>query len=339
MTALAVAGCAREAQPPERLAPPKLPDGPIVLRVAYVDNPRFGTLEHGEVAYVLQVARDATLAHFGREVRFEPLQTAGIERFFEGLSADARGRAKSEIYPYADAEGDLEQLRERFVADLKRDPDDLSAMIDYASPYLLEPVRSRTYESFADALIATQLARLRRLAAERAPDGRPFLDGSAYSEFSTWDMLHYVEARYEVIVTNQLIASMEYYANQVHSAIRGGISNGITTPNLSSRLQATAIVSVQPMLGAGPTLHDLRGGAEYARRDALRYAGLLLAHEIGHLLFHLGHPYGRSACIMSPPPLLHFREWADGLAPAQCPIEARGPMSPGYAKLYKPHPL
>lgn len=333
----AVVGCEREGPAPERLPVPKLPSGPVMLRVAYVDNPRFGSLDPSEIQYVLQVAAQATLESFGREVRFEPLQTLGVDALFAALPPQVPNR--EQIPDFAHGRIDRGRLREGFVENLRRDREDLDAMIEYATPFLVEPVRERTYESLADALMGTQLARLRRLSTERAQDGRPLLDATLYSEFSAWDSLHAARTPFEVVVTNQLIASMEYYSNSVHSALRGGVTNGLTTPNLSSRLQATSVVSVQPMVGEAPTLRELRGGESYARRNALRYAGLVLAHEMGHLLFHLAHPYGRTACIMNPTPLLRFRAWADALAPSDCPLEASGPMSPGAATLYKPAPL
>jgi hypothetical protein len=45
---------------------------------------------------------------------------------------------------------------------------------------------------------------------------------------------------------------------------------------------------------------------------------LLLVHEIGHQLFDLGHAYGKKACVMNPPGMLRFREWAERLSPADC---------------------
>jgi hypothetical protein len=139
---------------------------------------------------------------------------------------------------------------------------------------------------------------------------------------------------YEVIVTNQLIASVEYANNSVHSALRGGITNGFTTPNPQSRYKTTAIVSTYPFIAEDAAIRALRAGESYGRPDALRYAGVLLAHEIGHQLWHLGHPYGRTACVMAPTPLLHFRRWVEGLMPADCPLAQEGPMKPGFTKIY-----
>jgi hypothetical protein len=189
-----------------------------------------------------------------------------------------------------------------------------------------------------DALIATQLSRLENLTVQRASDGHPVLDAQPFNEYVYWDVMAERRLPYEVVATNQLIASVEYVGNSVHSALRGGITNGLTTANRASRYKTTAIVSVYPFISEDAVIKALRGGESYRRNDALRFAGLLLAHEIGHQLWHLGHPYGRTACVMSPTPLLHFQRWAEALAPSQCPLAAEGPMKPGFAKIYTTKP-
>ena len=122
----------------------------------------------------------------------------------------------------------------------------------------------------------------------------------------------------DVILTNQVLASAEYSMNSVHSAIRGGISNGVTTANPSALFKATAIVSTYPMIGSDPGTRKLRGGEAYSDEEAARFAGLVLVHEIGHQLFHYDHPYAVKACVMDPTRLLYFREWENGLSASEC---------------------
>src|SRR5262249_1068485 len=120
------------------------------------------------------------------------------------------------------------------------------------------------------------------------------------------------------VVTNQLIASAGYLGSSVHTAIRGGITNGITTGNPSAPRGTTAIVSVYPLIGEDEVTRELRGGETYSGPESARFASLLLVHEIGHQLFDLGHPYGRKACVMNPPEMLRSREWAGRLSPKDC---------------------
>ncbi|HXC38906.1 MAG TPA: hypothetical protein VN667_08155 [Burkholderiales bacterium] len=73
----------------------------------------------------------------------------------------------------------------------------------------------------------------------------------------------------------------------------------------------------------------LRGGETYSEDDAAIYAAYILVHELGHQLFHFGHPFGAKACVMNPTPLLHFRDWVKGLSPRDCPIGSSNAMKPG----------
>jgi len=134
-----------------------------------------------------------------------------------------------------------------------------------------------------------------------------------------WVFIGKLSFPYDVVITNQLITSAEYVGSSVHTAIRGGITNGITTGNPSSPRGVTAIVSTYPLIGEDAVTRSLRGGERYSEAEKARYAGLLLVHEIGHQLFDLGHAYGRKACVMDPPEMLHFREWAGRLSPKDCP--------------------
>lgn len=333
-----LAACSRESDTRVAVPLPKLPEGTLELRVVHLVNPRFPALSGEEVQTLLDAAGAAVKAHFGRELRFTPPDVRPIETYFDKIDAATRARLAQGIYDFKRGKGDLARLKEGFEQDLRETRDDLDAMIAYAQPHLTTPVKARSYAALADALIATQLARLENLTVQRASDGRPVLDAQPFNEYVYWDAMAGTRLPYEVVITNQLIASVEYAGNSVHSALRGGISNGITVANPASRYKTTAIVSVYPFVSEDAVIKALRDGESYARRDALRLAGVLLAHEIGHMLWHLGHPYGRTACIMSPTPLLHFRRWAQALDPAQCPMAAEGPMKPGFAKIYAMQP-
>ena len=129
----------------------------------------------------------------------------------------------------------------------------------------------------------------------------------------------------EVIITNQPIASAELGDNSVHSALRGGVSNGITSENRSGRFQMYSVLSSFPFLDPSGQALRLRGGVPSAKEDAYRQMGLLLAHEIGHQLLHLGHPFNNPHCVMTPPVRLEFAKWAQGLAADKCPLKRARP--------------
>jgi len=315
-----------------------LPAGPIELRVVYLENARLPQVSRAELDAILTSAREAAAAHLGKDVRFTAPDAQPITAYFDRIPESVRIAAAQWIYDFKRGSGDVSRLDSALEKDLRETGDKLDAMIAYARPFLLWDVRAKSFDALAGALVQTQLARLDGLRRQTAQDGRPLIDEKPYNEYIYWDMLAHAPLPYEVIVTNQLIASVEYTGNSVHSALRGGVSNGITTPNPSAKFSTTAILSTYPFIGTDPITAGLRRNEIYPRDEALRYAGILLAHELGHQLLHLGHPYGQEACVMNPTPLLHFRQWVEKLAPERCPMAASGAMKPGFARFRAPAP-
>lgn len=311
---------------------PALPPGTIELRVAYVRNPRLPEMSEQQLQTVLRAAARSAEAHFRRAVQFSPVTTFTIAEVFGRVSPGLARKLDADVYDFKTGGGDLPRLRKSFEEDIRGWGDPLEALIRYTRPHLLVPLRARSFPALSDALLDTQLARLDAFRRERLADGRPLIDDAPYNEYVYWDAVDALEMPFEVILTNQLMASVEYRGASAHSAIRGGITNGVTSLNRASRFGTTSIVSTYPFIADDAATRALRGNASYAPADAARYAGLLLTHELGHQLFHVGHPYGRRACIMSPTPLLHFRQWAAGLAAKDCPLPGPGAMQPGVVK-------
>ena len=136
----------------------------------------------------------------------------------------------------------------------------------------------------------------------------------------------------EIVLTNQLVASVEYIPIPVHTSIRGGITGGSTEYNPSSRLGSSVWVSLFPYVSNDSQIVELRMGKTYSREEALFYAGAMLGHEMGHQLFQLGHPWSNPACLMRPAEALDFAEWVKKLDARTCRIESSAAMTPGTMK-------
>lgn len=318
---------------------PKLPDGVIELRVAYVRNPRLPEMSDAQLHTLMEIARLGVREHFGRDIQFTTPARLSVQELFQRFAAVDAKILHRGIYDFKSGRGDDARLRKAYVQGIGRYKDNLDDQINYVRPYLLAPLTGRSYEALSDALMQTHLARLRQFAAQRMADGGLLIDDKPYNEYAYWGSLDFVRAPFEVVVTNQLIASAEYYDPEVHSAIRGGISNGITAQNGDAHFGSTSVVSTYPFIGDDATTKELRGNESYSGDDAAKYAGYMLAHELGHQLLHLGHPYGRKACVMNPAELLHFRAWVNQFSAKDCPIAASGAMMPGFVKLPVPRAM
>lgn len=315
---------------------PALPAGVIELRVAYVTNPRLPEMTDAQLQTLLETARHGVREHFGREVIFSTPVRLTVQDMFRRFTAEQSQILNGRIYDFKTGRGDGGRLRKAYEQEIGRYKDNLDDQTEYIRPHLLAPLTGRSYEALSDALVQTHLARLQQFQAQRLPDGGLLIDDHPYNEYMYWGSQDYIRLPYEIMITNQLIASVEYSDPEVHSAIRGGVSNGITAPNRIARFGSTSVVSTYPFIGDDAATKQLRGNESYTGEDAARYAGYMLVHELGHQLFHLGHPYVRKACVMNPAELLRFREWVSQFSAKDCLIAASGPMKPGFVKMPMP---
>jgi len=295
-----------------------LPGETVRLRVAYVVNPVLPGMSAGQIAAVLASARRGVKESFGADVEFTEPEEQPLKVLFDKATPRQRSDWSGLSYDFKNGTGDRVRLERGYAAAFRGDESSLDDQIAFAEPYLLAPVRERSYRGFAEAVTATLVARLDRLKSEKLADGRALIDATPSNEVLYWVFIGKLSFPYDVVITNQLIASAEYVGSSVHTAIRGGITNGITTGNPSSPSGTTAIVSTYPVIGEDALTRSLRGGETYSEAESARFAGYLLVHEIGHQLFDFGHPYGHNACVMNPPEMLRFREWFERLSPKDC---------------------
>lgn len=329
---LLLAACGKP--PLEALPQPEAPRGAVSLRVAYAVNARFERLAPREIDALLAETARVARAQFGVELKFEPAIEIPIDRLFRLIPASLAEQLRAEIYNFKHGGGDRGKLAKAILASLRANPTDLAQLVDYVRPYLDRPLRGEGREALAQALTDTMLVRLARWAEVKAADGQPLLDASPYNEFTYWDALGYGAPPYDLVLTNQPVISAEYDSADIHSALRGGLTVGATGYNRAGRYQAYVFWSSFPFLSGSAPAIELRGGRSYARGEALRLAGAYLAHEIGHLVFRYGHPFGEPACVMNPVPLLHFAEAIARLDAARCAQAARAEMKPGATPIY-----
>lgn len=231
------------------------------------------------------------------------------------------------------------RVRKSLVKQIKKQKEPLSRQIEFARPYLVLPLEEEPLESFADAVIETFKVRLLHWTVANLEDGHPAIGKAPgfadlpYNEYNYWVLMAKLGIDAEIILTNQLVASVEYFGVPIHTSIRGGITGGSTEYNPSSKLGSLAWVSLFPYLSNDERIVELRNGDTYSRDEALSYAGVMLAHEMGHQLFHFGHPWSNAACVMRPAELLDFASWTKRLDAKRCRIGSSPAMMPGTVKL------
>ncbi len=303
----------------------------LTLRVAYVHNPRFEALPAARLEAVLALAANHLKEHLGLGVAFTRPAEVPIIKAFAALDPRLARLAETQRLDAAVNDYAVERLARGLLKDLKLEGD-LAAQRRFAEPYLLKPPQDASEAAFARALIDTQLGLLRGWQLLKGADGQPLIGKDRFNEYTYWNVLGSTQLPYEVIVTNQVIASAEWEENSVHSAVRGGVSNGITTQSRAGRFQLYSVLSTFPFLDDSPQTVALRGGDRPTPAEADNYMALILAHELGHQLLHLGHPFANPRCLMAPPPVLRFRQWAEGLSATGCRLGSSRENTPGVVK-------
>lgn len=329
---IALAGCtAAPAAPSPRIVPlPVLPAGPVELRVVHAVNPRLPRMDAAQLEILLAAMSEGVRDHFGIQLRFAPVREVPIDALFRTIPQDRRAKARAESFDFISGRADRAALDRAFAKGFRESGEPLGEMIAFARPHT-GPIPA-DYGVFGARIAALQLERAGRWAARRALDGGPAIDAQPFNEFPMWLALGYGEVPYEVVLTNQLIAGVEYTFPAVHSAIRGGYSNGITTYSRQSRYGTFSVWSTYGFNTNDAEIVQLRGGESYTPAEAARLAGLSGAHEIGHQLLHVMHPFGQPACLMSPVPMFSYREWASRLSAKDCRVGSSPAMTPGAYK-------
>jgi len=315
---------------------PVIPDKQVPMSVAYVENPQFASLTTKDLEKVLESAKGFVKDHFQIRIDFlKPIKHYDIDPLFKDLKKQAPEFFFDLIADFRKGAVDWSKVRESLIEQIKKQKEPLTDQIAYAKPYLLSPVTKQTAESFADAVTDTFKQRLKYWTTAKKKNGVPILGPYKnrpilpLNEYGYWSLMAREGFHSDIILTNQLVASVEYMPIPVHTSLRGGITGGSTEYNPKARFGSSVWVSLYPFLSDDPNIQRLRNNKTFTRGKALDYAGAMLAHEIGHQLLHLGHPWGNTACIMTPLKVLDIENWIKNLNPKKCPIGSSPAMKPG----------
>lgn len=315
-------------------ASPVKPGATVQIRVLHATNPRLARMSREQLRIMLASAQQTVKENFGVDVMFTEVAETGIDQLFALIPPPVREARKSSIYDFKSGTGDKRKLADGIYTTLTQRGTTLVDGLAFAAPYLPATAHPKDLKEFSALLSDVMLERLDNWRQLKATDGAPVLDATPFNEWVYWDTLGYGNLQYDLVITNQLIASAENIAVDIHSAIRGGVTVGTTTYSRHGRFGSYIFWSTFPFLDESENTLLLRGGERYSEVEAAQLSGIYLAHEIGHLLFQFGHPFGQNACVMNPVSMLRFREWSQQIDSARCAIGSRPEMTAGAIPEY-----
>jgi len=338
LIALVVLLCGCKEDPATEWQKAPLPDikagATVRLRVVHAINPRLARFSPDYLRIVLASAQLTVWKNFGVNVEFTEAPDIGVDQLFALIPPSVKEVRKQSIYDFKSGTGDKHKLAESINATLTEHKTKLEDALAFARPYLPPDAHPKDLMELSELLANVMLEKMEQWRHIKAADGAPVLDASPYNEWVYWDTLGYGNLPYDLVITNQFIASAENYGADIHSALRGGVTVGTTSYSRTGKYGAYVFMSTFPFLDNSDATKLMRGGEQYSEADAAELAGAYMAHEIGHLLFQLGHPFGQKTCVMNPASLLHFREWFDQISGADCPLGSRPEMKVGAIPQY-----
>jgi hypothetical protein len=308
---------------------PIAPGATIHLRVAHAVNDRLPRMTAEQLQTLLEATRKTALEHFGVHLKFSEITETSVDALLALIPPQVRLARMDEIYDFKSGTGDRKRLADGILTTLQERKTTLADALAYARPYLPDTANPQTLREFSTVLADVMLARLDDWRTIKALDGKPVLDDTPRNEWIFWDTLGYGALPYDVVITNQLVASAEFTAVEVHTAIRGGLTTGTTTFSRTAPYGSFVFWSTFPFTDTSAQSHALRGNEDYSATQAAELSGAYLAHEIGHLLFKFGHPFGAQACVMNPASMLDYRAWHEGLDAQRCRIGSLPEMRVG----------
>lgn len=298
----------------------------IQIRTVLAINPRLARFSPEQMRIMLTSAQQTVKQNFDVDIEFTGNTEMNMERLFALIPPDIRRLRKGLIYDFKS--GDKLKLAQGIYTTLTQSGTTLEAALAFSAAYL-PSVHAKDLHALSTLLAEVMLERLETWHHVSAADGAPVLDASPYNEWVYWDSLGYGVLPFELVISNQLIASAEYIDVDIHSAIRGGVSVGTTTYSRQSKFGSYIFWSTFPFQDDSAYTLQLRNREKYSAREAAELSGAYLAHEIGHMLFQFGHPFGQNSCVMNPVSMLRFREWMRQIDSRACPVDSRAEMRRG----------
>jgi hypothetical protein len=309
--------------------PPKLGDGPISLRVVRALNPRFPSLSEDEFSDVLDQAATLVKDHFDLDVQFERGTDYAISDLFNLLPRSLLENAYGEMYRVQGPPNRIKAITKMIAGAFNSGSMQNAEIVRAVEPLMPGATKEMGTAELAVAFAEKWLAGLRRWHDLTAEDGESVIDETGFHQNVLWEHLGYTELPADLVITNQVVASAEFFGFDPFVALRGGMRTSFFGFSRSGRFGTYAMVSTFSMVNDLGDLADLGPDPEFDRRNSARYTALVLAQEIGALLARYSPTWTNPNCIMYPALPGQWRAHLDSLDPEKCPIGCEIGMTRG----------
>ena len=280
---------------------------PIQLRVGIVENPRFPSLEAREHQVILEETSRLAREQYDLEIFFVSLERESIQAFFENRKAAMKREFRPFRYIRRIAPDTQEELFRSLMLEYLGTPHSELFRFAIRAEERLASLDLSHKGVLLEKVAEIHLEKLLELSNYGYSDGEPLLEDNLYHQFMAWYFFLQMQEDYEVLLTNQLLASVETFHPEIHVSLRGGVATGFVSPS-NNPTGGAVLVSLFPILSNLEFFNKQRKQA-YDSGEIRDSVVFMLMHELLHLLDHRKHYFDHEGCLMNPAPGFQYHEW------------------------------
>jgi len=278
------------------------------ISVAYVVNPRLEQLSQQDILKVLDKIKLVTQQRLDLKLTFKPLHITSIHDLFQPYQQNIRSDAQMQSFMLKPEQHSKEVLYHGFIAtfDQLSLEEIIAGVKNQTNSHEIDTSKSR--QDILQQIAYLHIDKLMKIKSIKVKyDHKDLLQDDLYNEYIAWDYIINQQSKYDLIITNQLIASAEAYYPTVHTSLRGGITSGFAAKSHTS-YDGAIVMTTYPFISSTPFFQQARG-RNYSRQEMIDTIAYTAVHELGHLFKYRKHYYDHPSCVMRPAPGLHYLEW------------------------------
>ena len=298
-----------------RKLPQKRIGDPINIRVGIINNPRFESLNQKQIEELLSELKKGVKEQFDVTLNFNKIDTENIKEFFEKHVSQITEKQSKKIQRHMFRIFEYNKENSKKINIFKKQI--LEANKTTHLEGITAAVRNQGFKGnyFGTSkkevlynIMDYHLKKLSKISKLKNKNDNILIDqNNFYNEFMYWDSINESQSEYDLIITNQLIASAESYFYSIPAGLRGGITTGVATKS-KTPLNGVVVVSTFPFL-SNISFFNKERGQNYSPEKVYNYIAWIGVHEFGHLLGFRAHNYNHSRCIMKPSLGFKYKEW------------------------------
>ena len=301
----------------------------IHIRVGVIQNPKLTLIEETQINQILKELAEGVDRRFNKKIVFSNIKKEGLQSFFNRYQPKIDNLNGLKRYMFNPKKDDKNTFYNQMVEEMNQKSTKKIKKILNGQGYSLNKFGNERSEIIKN-IVNEFIKKFNAISQITFKSGQRLLDEeNMYNEFLVWNGIGEIQTDYDLIITNQIIVSLESYYPSVQIALNGGINSGLSIRSRTP-LNGVVILSTFPFMSNEPYFKQVRGyqadkikSAKYIAWTGVKQFGRILTFRSNHY----NHPPG---CVMSPVQGLNFKKWYDKVSNNKKCNEIHQPVLKSY---------